>query len=52
MTRPVYILSGGITKVAKAHPDKNFRLMVKESFGAAIGDLGGRLTPVDIDGSE
>jgi len=49
--RPVYMLSGGITKFAKAHPDKDFRLMVKEAFDAALGDLGGRLTTRDIDGS-
>lgn len=49
--RPVYMLSGGITKFAKAHPDKDFRLMVKEAFDAALGDLGGKLTPADIDGS-
>jgi len=45
------MLSGGITKFAKAHPDKDFRLMVKEAFDAALGDLGGKLTPADIDGS-
>lgn len=49
--RPVYMLAGGITKFAKVHPDKDFRLMVKEAFDAALGDLGGRLTPADIDGS-
>ena len=38
--RPVYMLSGGITKFAKAHPDKDFRLMVKEALDAALGDLG------------
>src|SRR5260370_17836628 len=48
---PVYMLAGGITKFAKAHPDKDFRLMVKEAFDAALGDLGGRLTPANIDGS-
>jgi acetyl-CoA acetyltransferase len=42
--RPVYMLSGGITKFAKAHPDKDFRLMVKEALDAALADLGGRLT--------
>src|ERR1043166_1841560 len=49
--RPVYMLSGGITKFAKAHPEKDFRLMGKEAFGAALDDLGGRLTVRDIDGS-
>lgn len=51
MQRPVYMLSGGITKFAKAHPDKDFRLMVKEAFDAALGDLGGRLTTADFGGS-
>src|SRR5712671_2250284 len=49
--RPVYMLSGGITKFAKAHPDRSFRVMVKEALDAALGDLGGRLTVGDIDGS-
>src|SRR5436305_14237356 len=49
--RPVYMLSGGITKFRKASPDKDFRLMVKEAFDAALEDLGGRLSPADIDGS-
>ena len=48
--RPVYLISGGITKFAKANP-KDFRLMVKEAFDAALADLGGKLTPADIDGS-
>ncbi|KKL61393.1 hypothetical protein LCGC14_2195770, partial [marine sediment metagenome] len=30
--RPVYMISGGITKFKKAHPDKDFRLMVKQAF--------------------
>ena len=51
MQRPVYMLSGGITKFAKAHPDKDFRLMTKEALDAALGDLGGKLTARDIDGS-
>jgi acetyl-CoA C-acetyltransferase len=45
------MISGGITKFAKAHPEVDFRLMVREAFDAALGDLGGRLTPADIDGS-
>src|SRR4030095_15829997 len=49
--RPVYMLSGGITKCAKAHPGKDFRLMVKEALDAALNDLGGRLTGRDVDGS-
>lgn len=37
--RPVYMISGGITKFAKAHPDKDFRLMVKEAYDYALHDL-------------
>lgn len=37
--RPVYMISGGITKFKKAHPDKDFRLMVKESFDYAMNEL-------------
>ena len=37
--RPVYMISGGITKFAKAHPDKDFRLMVKEAYDAALQDV-------------
>lgn len=48
--RPVYVISGGITKFAKAHPDKDFRLMVKEAFDYAMRDVPA-LTPDMIDGS-
>ncbi|HEY6008228.1 MAG TPA: thiolase domain-containing protein [Geobacteraceae bacterium] len=48
--RPVYMISGGITKFAKAHPGKDFRLMVKEAFDYALADLPG-LSRADIDGS-
>jgi acetyl-CoA C-acetyltransferase len=48
--RPVYMVSGGITKFAKAHPDKDFRLMVKEAFDYALSDLPG-LSKELIDGS-
>ena len=48
--RPVYMVSGGITKFAKAHPDKDFRLMVKEAFDYALADLT-PLTRKEIDGS-
>ncbi len=37
--RPVYIISGGITKFAKAHQDKDFRLMVKEAYDYALRDV-------------
>ncbi len=48
--RPVYMITGGITKFAKAHPDKDFRLMVKEAFDYALADAPA-LTRNDIDGS-
>ncbi|MGD0586833.1 MAG: thiolase domain-containing protein [Oryzomonas sp.] len=48
--RPVYMISGGITKFAKAHPDKDFRLMVKEAFDYAMDDVPA-LTREAIDGS-
>ena len=37
--RPVYMISGGITKFAKAHQDKDFRLMVKEAYDYALRDV-------------
>ena len=48
--RPVYIISGGITKFAKAHPHKDFRLMVKEAYDYALADIP-RLSKDMIDGS-
>jgi len=48
--RPVYMITGGITKFAKAHPDKDFRLMVKEAFDYAMADLPA-LNRGEIDGS-
>lgn len=48
--RPVYMVSGGITKFAKAHPDKDFRYMVKEAFDYAMQDVP-NLTMEMIDGS-
>ena len=48
--RPVYMISGGITKFAKAHPEKDFRLMVKEAFDYALADLPS-LSRREIDGS-
>src|SRR6266545_3798932 len=48
--RPVYMITGGITKFAKAHPDKDFRLMVKEAFDYALADLP-TLSRREIDGS-
>lgn len=48
--RPVYMITGGITRFAKAHPEKDFRLMVKEAFDYAMADVPG-LSRADIDGS-
>jgi acetyl-CoA C-acetyltransferase len=38
--RPVYALSGGVSKFAKARPDKTFQAIVKEAYDYAIEDLG------------
>jgi len=38
--RPVYALSGGVSKFAKARPDKTFPAIVKEAYDYAIQDLG------------
>jgi acetyl-CoA C-acetyltransferase len=48
--RPVYMIAGGITKFAKALPEKDFRLMVKEAFDYALADVPA-LRRQDIDGS-
>ena len=48
--RPVYMVSGGITKFKKAYPDKDFRLLVKEAFDYAMSDVP-ELTLEMIDGS-
>src|SRR5207237_3233085 len=37
--KPVYMISGGITKFAKAHPDKDFRFMVKEAYDYTLRDV-------------
>lgn len=47
---PVYMISGGITKFAKAHPNKDFRLMVKEAYDAALQDAP-KLSKEMIDGA-
>ena len=44
------MISGGITKFAKASPDKDFRLMVKEAYDYALNDLP-RFSKDMIDGS-
>jgi acetyl-CoA C-acetyltransferase len=48
--RPVYMVTGGITKFAKSHPNKDFRLMVKEALDYALKDIP-RLSMDQIDGS-
>lgn len=48
--RPVYMIAGGITRFAKAHPDKDFRLMVREAYDAALAEVP-RLHPREISGS-
>ena len=35
----VYMISGGITKFAKARPEMDFRLMVKEAYDYALADI-------------
>ncbi len=37
--RPVYALSGGVSKFTKARPDKTFQAVVKEAYDYAIADL-------------
>jgi len=38
--RPVYVISGGVSKFAKSRPDKTFQALVKEAYDAAIQDIG------------
>ena len=38
--RPVYAISGGVSKFAKARPDKNFQAIVMEAYDYAINDNG------------
>ena len=38
--RPVYAVSGGVSKFAKARPDKTFQAVVKEAYDYAVSDLG------------
>lgn len=47
--RKVYMVSGGVTKFAKATPDMDFRLRVKKAFDYALNDA--NMTLNDIDGS-
>src|SRR5512143_846898 len=38
--RPVYAVAGGVSKFAKARPDKTFQAVVKEAYDYAIQDIG------------
>jgi acetyl-CoA C-acetyltransferase len=38
--RSVYAVSGGVSKFAKARPDKTFQAVIKEAYDYAIADLG------------
>jgi acetyl-CoA C-acetyltransferase len=38
--RPVYVISGGVSKFTKARPDKTFQAIVKEAYDYSIEDLG------------
>lgn len=38
--RPVYAIAGGVSKFAKARPDKTFPAIVKEAYDYAIADIG------------
>jgi len=44
--RPVYVLSGGVSKFAKARPDKTFQAVVKEAYDDAADGVG--LQPADL----
>ena len=48
--RPVYMISGGITKFAKARPDKDFRVMVKDAYDYTLRDMP-RFSKSMIDGA-
>jgi acetyl-CoA C-acetyltransferase len=37
--RPVYAISGGVSKFAKARPDKTFPAVIKEAYDYAIQDI-------------
>ena len=38
--KPVYAISGGVSKFAKARPDKTFPAIIKEAYDYAIEDIG------------
>ena len=37
--RPVYAVSGGVSKFAKARPDKTFQAIIKEAYDYSIEDI-------------
>ena len=37
--RPVYAISGGVSKFAKSRPDKTYQAVIKEAYDYAINDL-------------
>jgi len=37
--RPVYAISGGVSKFAKSRPDKTYQAVIKEAYDYAIADL-------------
>ena len=38
--RSVYAISGGVSKFAKARPDKTFQAIVKEAYDYSLNDIG------------
>jgi acetyl-CoA C-acetyltransferase len=38
--RTVYAISGGVSKFAKARPDKTFQAIIKEAYDYALNDIG------------
>ena len=38
--RPVYAVSGGVSKITKARPDRTFQAVVKEAYDQAVAELG------------
>jgi acetyl-CoA C-acetyltransferase len=48
--RKVFMVTGGVTKFAKAHPAMDFRLMVKRAYDYAVKEIPG-LTKDRIDGT-
>ncbi|HLH86109.1 MAG TPA: thiolase domain-containing protein [Thermoplasmataceae archaeon] len=45
--RNVYMISGGVTKFAKASPEMDFRLRVKKAFDYALNDINLGLDQID-----